>query len=136
MSRFLTCRWSRCRKAYSGVRSSCLNGILLTLVTSGAKYRSGSNVHRTASDSQDRMCCSMDRGMDVCSCADAPFRLESSPGLFRPALLLPWESCRRPPRAVDLALRGDVGLVWTQVSCWRLMARLPDVSGVVLIYTQ
>lgn len=58
-------RWSQCRKAYSGVRNSCPNGILLTLVTSGAKYRSGSNVHRAASDSQDRMCCLTDRRMDV-----------------------------------------------------------------------
>lgn len=58
-------RWSRHRKAYSGVRSSCPNGILLTLVTSGAKYRLGSNVHRAASDSQDRMCCSTDRRMDI-----------------------------------------------------------------------
>lgn len=58
-------RWSWRRKAYSGVRSSCPNGILLTLVTSGAKYRSGRNIHRAASDSQDRMCCSTDRRMDI-----------------------------------------------------------------------
>lgn len=57
------CRWSRRRKAYSGVRSSCPNGILLTLVTSGAKYRLGSN--RAVFDSQDRMCRSTDRQMDV-----------------------------------------------------------------------
>lgn len=56
---------SRRRKAYSGVRSSCPNGILLTLVTSGAKYRLDSNIRRAASDSQDTMCCSTDRQMDV-----------------------------------------------------------------------
>lgn len=74
-------RWSRCRKAYSGVGSSCPNGILLTLVTSGAKYRSGSNIHGG---------CVWQPGQNVlvdgqtdghCSCADAPFRSGSSPGL-------------------------------------------------------
>lgn len=58
-------RWSRRRKAYLGVGSSCPNGILLTLVTSGAKYRLGSDVHRAVFDSQDRMCCSTDRQMDI-----------------------------------------------------------------------
>lgn len=62
---FDMCRWGQHRKAYSGVMSSCPNGILLTLVTSGTKYRSGSNVHRAVSNSQDRMCCYTDRRMDV-----------------------------------------------------------------------
>lgn len=58
-------RWSCRRSAYSGVGSSCPNGILLTLVTSGAKYRASSNVHRAVSDSQDRMCSSTDGQMDI-----------------------------------------------------------------------
>lgn len=104
-------RWSHRRRAYSGVGSSCPNGILLTLVTSGPKYRSSSNVHRAVSDSQDRMCSSTDGQMDI---APAQMLLLGQRALLgsHPAPRLPWAFCPWPARAVDLTPRGDVVLVW------------------------
>lgn len=126
-------RWSRRRKAYSGAGSSCPNGRLLTLVTSGAKYRLGSNVHRAVFDSQDRMCCSMDRQMDI-----APVQMLL---LGQGALLGCFTRCHHShghpatgQPSLWIWLQGEMW-GWSgfgHISCKCLLAGLPKVIGVVV----
>lgn len=127
-------RWSSRRRAYSGVGTSCPNGILLTLVTSGTKYRLDSNVHRATSDSQDRMCRSMDRCW-----TSAPFRSGSYLVLFCPSVpiqasllaeILPpaSSSCGSSPWGMwGWSGHRSSASVW-QRSC-------PQIGGGVLIYS-